>query len=38
MKVRIDKSFEKDIKKIKDKKLLTKIANTIEEINCYQQR
>ena len=32
MKVRIDKSFEKDVKKIKDKKLLTKIANTIEEV------
>ncbi|MEK6482600.1 type II toxin-antitoxin system RelE/ParE family toxin [Catalinimonas sp. 4WD22] len=31
MNVRIDKSFEKDIKKIKDKKLLTKIADTIEQ-------
>lgn len=30
MNVRIDKSFEKDIKKIKDKKLLAKIADTIE--------
>ena len=29
MNVRIDESFEKDIKKVKDKKLLTKIANTI---------
>ena len=32
MNVRIDKSFEKDIKKVKDKKLLTKIANTIEQV------
>ena len=32
MNVRIDKSFEKDIKKIKDKKLLAKIANTIEQV------
>ncbi len=30
MKVLIDKSFEKDVKKIKDKKVLEKIANTIE--------
>lgn len=32
MNVRIDKSFEKDIRKIKDKKLLAKIANTIEQV------
>ncbi len=32
MNVRIDKSFEKDIKKVKDKKLLTKIADTIEQV------
>lgn len=32
MNVRIDKSFEKDIKKIKDKDLLTKIADTIEQV------
>lgn len=29
---RIDKSFKKDIKKIKDKNLLTKIADTIEQV------
>jgi len=34
MNVRIDESFEKDIKKVKDKKLLTKIANTIEQVQA----
>ena len=32
MNVRIDKSFERDTKKIKDKVLLAKIANTIEQV------
>ncbi len=32
MKVRIDKSFERDVKKIKDKALLGKIADTIEQV------
>lgn len=32
MNVRIDKSFEKDVKKIKDKKVLTRIANVIEQV------
>ncbi len=34
MNVRIDKSFEKDIKKIKDKVLLAKIADTIEKVQA----
>ena len=34
MNVRIDKSFEKDTKKIKDKDLLAKIANTIEQVQA----
>ncbi|WOK07870.1 hypothetical protein RT717_04415 [Imperialibacter roseus] len=34
MKVCIDKSFEKDTKKIKDKKLLTQLADTIEQIQA----
>ena len=34
MTVRIDKSFEKDIKKIKDKVLLAKIADTIEQVQA----
>jgi mRNA interferase RelE/StbE len=34
MNVRIDKSFEKDSKKIKDKKLLEKIADTIEQVQA----
>jgi mRNA interferase RelE/StbE len=34
MNIQIDKSFEKDIKKIKDKDLLAKIANTIEQIQA----
>ena len=34
MNVRIDKSFEKDIKKIKDKVLLVKIADTIEQVQA----
>ena len=34
MNVRIDKSFEKDIKKIKDKVLLAKIADTIEQVQA----
>ncbi len=35
MNVRIDKSFEKDTKKIKDQKLLTtKIADTIEQVQA----
>lgn len=32
MKVRVDKSFEKDVKKIKDEKLFTRIADTIEQV------
>ena len=32
MKVRVDKSFEKDVKKIKGKKLFTRIADTIEQV------
>jgi len=32
MKVLIDKTFEKDVSKIKDKKILISIANCIEEI------
>ena len=32
MNVKIDKSFEKDILKIKDKKILKRIANCIENI------
>jgi len=34
MNVRIDKSFEKDTKKIKDKKLLEKIADTIAQVQA----
>ena len=34
MNVRIDKSFEKDIKRIKDKVLLAKIADTIEQVQA----
>jgi mRNA interferase RelE/StbE len=34
MNIRIDKSFEKDTKKIKDKKLLEKIADTIEQVQA----
>jgi len=34
MNVRIDKSFEKDTKRIKDKILLGKIADTIEHIQA----
>ena len=34
MNIRIDKSFERDIKKIKDKDLLAKIANTIEQVQA----
>jgi hypothetical protein len=30
MTVRIDKSFEKDVKKVKNEKVLTRIADTIE--------
>jgi hypothetical protein len=32
MKIVIDKSFEKDVEKIKDKKLLSKVADYIELI------
>ena len=32
MNVRIDKSFERDIKRIRDKDLLAKIADTIEQV------
>ncbi len=32
MNIRIDKSFEKDTKRIKNKKLLSTIAETIEEV------
>ena len=32
MNVRIDKSFERDIKRIRDKDLLVKIADTIEQV------
>jgi mRNA interferase RelE/StbE len=34
MNVWIDKSFVKDTKKIKDKKLLSKIADTIEQVQA----
>lgn len=34
--VRIDKSFEKDTKKIKDKKILNKLANLIEQMQAAQ--
>ncbi len=32
MQVKIDKSFEKDVKKIKERNILKKIANVIREI------
>ena len=32
MNVRIDKSFERDVKRIRDKDLLAKIADTIEQV------
>ncbi len=32
MTVRIDKSFEKDVKKVKNEKVLTRIADTIEQV------
>ena len=32
MEFKIQKSFAKDLKKVKDKKLLNKVKNTIEEI------
>ena len=32
MNVRIDKSFERDIKRIRDKDLLVKVADTVEQI------
>ncbi len=39
MNVRIDKSFEKDTKKIKDNDLLAKIADTIEQVQaCANQK
>ena len=37
MNVRIDKSFEKDTKKIKDKKLLAKIADTIKQVQASSE-
>ena len=37
MKVLIDKSFEKDIKHINDKKLLNSIADCIEEIQAIDK-
>lgn len=38
MNVRIDKSFERDTKKIKDKNLLAKIADTIEQVQASSSR
>lgn len=32
MTVRIDKSFEKDVKKVRNKKVLIRIADTIEQV------
>ncbi|GHB57895.1 type II toxin-antitoxin system RelE family toxin [Persicitalea jodogahamensis] len=36
MKVKIDKSFEKDTKKVKDKKLLAKVADVIEQVQSSE--
>ncbi|WP_262708145.1 hypothetical protein [Botryobacter ruber] len=32
--VRIDKSFERDVRKIKDKKILEKLADAIEHVQA----
>ena len=37
MKVLIDKSFEKDIKKVTDKKLLISIADCIEQVQAVEK-
>ena len=34
MNVRVDKTFERDIKKIKDKSVLAKVADTIEQVQA----
>ena len=34
--VKIDKSFERDTKKIKDKKILAKVADAIEQVQSSE--